>query len=90
MRAKTPKAHNKQIIAQIVQKRIFHMLKLIIAVFAIMFGMVQHASAATDFASALPTSLIPDGFWALAGLALALVIAIAGVTIAIKLIRRAS
>lgn len=58
-----------------------YILKLF-ALFMLLFsGLLQ--AAPTDFSSALPTTLIPDGFWSLTALALALVVAIAGVSIAI-------
>ena len=50
--------------------------------------MVTDASAAANFAEALPTSLIPDSFWDVVVLIFALVIAIAGVGLVIRLIKK--
>ena len=46
-------------------------------------------AAATDFATAIPTSLLPTGFWTLAALVLGVVATIGGVILGIKLMKRA-
>jgi hypothetical protein len=50
-------------------------------------GSVANA-APTDFASALPTSLLPDGFWGLVALVLGAVVTVGGVILGIGLIKR--
>jgi len=46
-------------------------------------------AGATDFQSAIPTSLLPTGFWTLAALVMGVVVTIGGVVIGIKLMKRA-
>lgn len=50
---------------------------------------VLSTNAMADFEGAIPTSLLPDGFWTLASLVFGVVVAIGGVVIGIKLIKRA-
>ncbi|MGD9718166.1 MAG: hypothetical protein AB7U24_02910 [Sulfurimonadaceae bacterium] len=50
---------------------------------------VLSTNAFASFDTIIPTSLLPDGFWTLAGLVLGVVVSIGGVVIGIKLIRRA-
>ena len=47
------------------------------------------SSAPTDFASAIPTTLIPDGFWQMVGVVFAAVAAVWGVTKGIRLFKKA-
>jgi len=47
------------------------------------------ATAATSFATAIPTSLLPTGFWTLAALVLGVVATIGGVILGIKLMKKA-
>ena len=57
---------------------------------AMMLAFASQAMAgATDFASAIPTSLLPTGFWTLAALVLGVVATIGGVILGIKLMKRA-
>lgn len=58
------------------------------ALFMAMFTANLNA-AATNFAEAAPTSLLPEGFWDLVLLVFALVVTIGGIIIAMKLIKRA-
>lgn len=60
----------------------------LLALFAMFMGSSAFA-AATDFASAIPTSLLPTGFWSLSALVLGVVATIGGVLLGIKLMRRA-
>lgn len=66
------------------------MPKFILAFIAMLLAFTSNLmAAATDFASALPTSLLPTGFWGLILLLFAVVVSIGGVMLVIKLIRRA-
>lgn len=47
------------------------------------------SNAMADFSDAIPTSLLPDGFWTLATLVFGVVVTISGIVIGIKLIKRA-
>ena len=47
------------------------------------------ASSATSFETALPSSLIPTGFWRLVALVFGVVVTIGGIVIGIKLMKRA-
>ena len=47
------------------------------------------SSTPTDFASAIPTTLIPDGFWQMVGVVFAAVAAVWGVTKGIRLFKKA-
>lgn len=47
------------------------------------------SSAPTDFASSIPASLIPDGFWQLVGVVFTAVAAVWGVTKGIRLFKKA-
>ena len=47
------------------------------------------ASSPTDFATALPASLIPSGFWTLASLVFGVIVTIGGIVIGVKLMKRA-
>lgn len=49
---------------------------------------VSALAAPTDFASAIPTSLIPDGFWSLVLLVFGLVATIGGIVAGIGLMKR--
>lgn len=72
-------------------KKVVAQNKIATGVTAIVVGTSNaFATAPTDFTTALPTSLIPDGFWTLAALSIGLVVAVAGVGLAIKLIRKAA
>lgn len=66
------------------------MKKWLMMIFAMLFAFAVNASAAaTDFATAIPTSLLPTGFWTLAALVLGVVATIGGVILGIKLMKRA-
>jgi hypothetical protein len=52
-------------------------------------GFAHASSTPTDFASAIPTSLIPTGFWQMVGVVFAAVAAVWGVTKGIRLFKRA-
>lgn len=57
---------------------------------AMMFGLAIAANAAaTDFASALPSTLIPDGFWGMVQIVFLAVAAVWGVTKGIRLFKKA-
>ncbi len=61
-----------------------------VAAGSIISGVNAFASGTpTDFASALPTSLIPTGFWSLVFLVFGLAVTIGGVLIGLKLLKRA-
>jgi len=47
------------------------------------------STAPTDFASAIPTTLIPDGFWTMVGVVFTAVAAVWGVTKGIRLFKKA-
>jgi len=64
----------------------YKLLAMLLAMLLLAFN--AHASA-TDFASALPSSLIPTGFWSLVGLVFGVVVTIGGIVIGIKLMKRA-
>ena len=61
---------------------------LMLLAFMTIFG-IDAMAAATDFATAIPTSLLPTGFWTLAALVLGVVATIGGVILGIKLMKRA-
>ncbi len=67
------------------------MRKLLVMLLAMLtLGAVSvFASSATDFATALPASLIPAGFWSLVGLIFGVIVTIGGIVIGIKLMRKA-
>ncbi len=66
------------------------MKKWFMTIFAMLFAFAISANAAaTDFATAIPTSLLPTGFWTLAALVLGVVATIGGVILGIKLMKRA-
>ena len=54
-----------------------------------LFSIDAFAAGATDFATAIPTSLLPTGFWTLAALVMGVVVTVGGVVIGIKLMKRA-
>jgi len=56
---------------------------------ALMLGFTNAFASATDFATAIPTTLLPTGFWTLAALVLGVVATIGGVILGIKLMKRA-
>jgi len=63
--------------------------KFIMAMFAMLMALTSQASAtATDFASALPTSLVPDGFYGVVALIFGIVVVIAGVSVVVRMIKR--
>ena len=62
--------------------RVFFMMLLFV-------GFSFASSAPTDFASAIPSTLIPDGFWQLVGVAFTAVGTIWGVTKGIRLFKKA-
>ena len=66
------------------------MKKFFMTLFAFMALMATNAFAgATDFATAIPTSLLPTGFWTLAALVMGVVVTIGGIVIGLKLMKRA-
>jgi hypothetical protein len=66
------------------------MKKFFITLFAMLLLMASDAFAsATDFATAIPTSLLPTGFWTLAALVMGVVVTVGGVILGIKLMKRA-
>ena len=52
-------------------------------------GLAFASSAPTDFASAIPSSLIPDGFWQLVGVVFTAVGTVWGITKGIRLFKKA-
>ena len=67
-------------------KKLFVMLMMLLTLGAVS---VFASGAPTDFASALPASLIPSGFWSLVGLIFGVIVTIGGIVIGIKLMRKA-
>lgn len=68
----------------------FSMKKLKMLLLAMMFMFAIGANAApTDFASALPSTLIPDGFWGMVQIVFLAVAAVWGVTKGIRLFKKA-
>lgn len=66
------------------------MKRLLMLLMAMMFAFSIAANAApTDFASALPTTLIPDGFWGMVKIVFLAVAAVWGVTKGIRLFKKA-
>lgn len=66
------------------------MKKWIVTLLAMLtLGFSNAFAGATDFATAIPTSLLPTGFWTLAALVLGVVATIGGVILGIKLMKRA-
>lgn len=67
------------------------MKKLFLTLFAMLTLGITSAFAddATDFATAIPTSLLPTGFWTLAALVFGVVATIGGVVLGVKLMKRA-
>ena len=67
------------------------MKKFILMSLAMMFAfaVAAIACAATDFASALPATLIPDGFWGMVKIVFLAVAAVWGVTKGIRLFKKA-
>lgn len=63
--------------------------KALVAAGAVVTGTTNSFAAATNFADAVPSSLLPDGFWPLVALVMTTVVAIGGVVIGIKLTRKA-
>lgn len=55
----------------------------------LMLALLGATNAYANFESAIPTSLLPEGFWTLAGLVFGVVVTISGIVIGIKLIKRA-
>lgn len=65
------------------------MPKIFMMLLAFMFAFISKVSAAaTDFASALPTSLVPDGFYGVVALIFGIVVVIAGVSVVVRMIKR--
>jgi len=54
-----------------------------------MAAFADGSTAPTDFASALPASLIPDGFWSLVGIVFTAVATVWGITKGIRLFKKA-
>jgi len=66
------------------------MKKFIVMLLAMLSATIASAAtAATSFATAIPTSLLPTGFWTLAALVLGVVATIGGVILGIKLMKKA-
>jgi len=63
--------------------------KIYLAFVALMASSAAFADAPTDFASALPATLIPDGFWSLVGIVFTAVATIWGITKGIRLFKKA-
>ena len=49
---------------------------------------VNAFASPTDFATALPSSLLPSGFWTLVGLVFGLAVTIGGVVVGLRLLKR--
>lgn len=64
-------------------------LKLLFSMLLAMFLGATNVFATNDFSAALPSSLLPDGFWTLVGLVFGVVVTIGGIVIGIKLMKRA-
>lgn len=64
------------------------MKKLVLLLFAIAMMALTANAAPTDFASAIPSSLIPTGFWQLVLLVFGLVATIGGIVAGISLMKR--
>lgn len=64
--------------------KIFLTMLLMMALFA-----VGAEAAATSFTTALPSSLMPDGFWTLVALVFGVVVTMGGIVMGIKLMKRA-
>jgi len=66
------------------------MKRLFLLLLAMMFALGVAANAApTDFATALPSTLIPDGFWGMVQIVFLAVAAVWGVTKGIRLFKKA-
>ncbi len=62
--------------------------KLFLAMLALLMIAITANAAPTDFASAIPSSLIPAGFWSLVLLVFGLVATIGGIVAGIGLMKR--
>lgn len=67
-------------------KSTFFKVLMLLLLFA---GVSFASSAPTDFASAIPSTLIPSGFWQLVGVVFTAVGTIWGITKGIRLFKRA-
>jgi len=67
------------------------MKKVVLSALSLMmlFSMDLMAAATASFATSLPTSLLPTGFWTLVTLVFGVVVTIGGIVIGIKLMKRA-